>query len=210
LEYISLPVELFYAGGKGTRRRLEDRILVERLLQGDPAAQAEFDRSYRQRLYQACCQLLGYNDKDAEDVVQDTFLAAYDNLHTFEFRSSFYRWLHQIAMYKCFRVIRGRKRQVASLSEELEGFAAGDSAARHADTEESRRLQVLAEAVRSEREALGEPCRTMLRKRDEEDLTYGQLADELKIPVGTVMSRLSRCMEALRNRLAKRWKGGLS
>ncbi len=186
---------------------MDDRTLVERLLKGDPEAQQYFDQAYRLKIYRACCHVLGYRDSDAEDVVQDTFLAAHQNLSNFQFKSSLYRWLYQIAMYKCFRVIRKRRRQVTTLHEEMETLAAGEALEKVQKAETDRHRKELAEAVRIERDALGDPCRTLLKKRDEEGQTYGQLAESLKIPVGTVMSRLSRCMESLRKRLEKRWKG---
>lgn len=187
--------------------RLEDRLLVQRLLKGEPEAQQEFDRTYRLKLYRTCCHLLGYKDSDAEDVVQETFVAAYGQLASFQFRSSLYRWLYQIAIYKCFRVIRKRRRQVAVLAEEMEELTAETAMEQVKKDERERRLKEWADFVRTEREALGDPCRTLLKKKDEEGQTYGQLAETLKVPVGTVMSRLSRCMESLRKRLEKRRKG---
>jgi RNA polymerase sigma-70 factor (ECF subfamily) len=187
---------------------LDDRTLVQRLLLKDPEAQRYFDQTYRLRLYRACCHLLGYKDSDAEDVVQETFLAALRQLSTFQFKSSLYRWLHQIAMYRSYRVIRHRRRQVSTLTEEMEELAAGQAVDNAQKEEDERRHHQRVEAVRLVRDALGEPCRTLLKKRDEEGQTYGQLAETLKIPVGTVMSRLSRCMEALRKLLEKRRKGG--
>lgn len=188
---------------------MDDRTLVDGLLKGNPEAQQFLDRTYRLRLYRACCHLLGYKDSDAEDVVQDTFLAAYKQLSEFQFRSSLYRWLYQIAMYKCFRVIRKRRRQVSTLHEDMERLAAGEAMDRSQKEDQARRLKEWAGVIRTERDALGDPCKTLLEKRDEEGLTYGQLADALRVPVGTVMSRLSRCMESLRNRLARRRKGGV-
>jgi RNA polymerase sigma-70 factor, ECF subfamily len=187
---------------------LDDTTLVQRLLLKDPEAQRIFDQTYRLRLYRASCHLLGYRDSEAEDVVQETFLAAYQQLSTFQFRSSLYRWLHQIAMHKCFRVIRKRRRQVSTLAEEMEELAAGQALDLAQKQEGEKRKKEITETIRSERDALGEPCRSLLKKRDEEGQTYGQLAETLKIPVGTVMSRLSRCMEALRKRLEWRRKGG--
>jgi len=187
---------------------LDDRALVQRLLQGDPEAQQYLDQTYRPKLYRACCHILGYKDSDAEDVVQDTFLAAYQQISDFQYRSSLYRWLYQISVYKCFRVIRKRRRQVVSLHEDMEMLASGEALDRAERQESQRRQEELAAVIRVERDALGDPCQTLLKKRDEEGLTYGQLAETLRIPVGTVMSRLARCMEALRKRLEKRRKGG--
>jgi RNA polymerase sigma factor (sigma-70 family) len=94
---------------------LDDRTLVQGLLKKDPEAQRYFDQIFRPKLYRACCHLLGYKDSEAEDVVQDTFIAALGQLPSFQFRSSLFRWLYQIAMYKSYRVIRKRRRQVSTL-----------------------------------------------------------------------------------------------
>ncbi len=64
------------------------------------------------------------------------------------------------------------------------------------EAEEMDRKELVA-AIREVRDGMGDPCQTLLKKRDEEGLTYGQLAEALKITVGTVMSRLARCMETL-------------
>jgi len=186
---------------------LDDKTLVQRLLEGDTEAQQYLDQTYRLKLYRACCHLLGYRDSDAEDVVQETFLAAYVQIKDFQFRSSLYRWLYQIAMYKSFRVIRKRRRQVVSETEDMEALAAGRALDQAQKEESQSRIKALADSIRAERDALGDPCKTLLKKRDEEGLSYGQLAESLKIPVGTVMSRLSRCLESLRKRLERRQKG---
>ncbi len=180
---------------------------MERLLKREPEAQQFFDQAYRLKIYRACCHLLGYRDSDAEDVVQETFLAALQQLSNFQFKSSLYRWLYQIAIYKCFRVIRKRRRQVAVLEAEMETLSAGKALEKDQKEEMERRNRELAGVIRLERDAMGDPCKTLLQKRDEEGQTYGQLAETLKIPVGTVMSRLARCMETLRMRLEKRRKG---
>ncbi len=176
---------------------MDDRSLVEGLLKGDPTAQSYLDREYRPRLYKACCYVLGYRDGEAEDVVQDAFISAYDHLGGFEFRSSFYTWMHRICMHRCFEVIRKRRRQVATLDEDLERMADHrpyDQVER--DQEERFREKALA-ALRAAREAMGEPCKSLVTLRDVEGKSYAALADELRIPIGTVMSRLSRCKEAL-------------
>ena len=187
---------------------MDDRTLVQRLLQKDPEAQNYLDQTYRLKLYRTCCHLLGYRDAEAEDVVQDTFLAAHQQIGEFQFRSSLYRWLYQIAVYKCFRVIRKRRRQVATLHEDMEALASDEAVHREERRQDERHREELARVIREERDALGDPCQTLLKKRDEEGLTYGQLAETLRIPVGTVMSRLARCVESLRKRLEKRRKGG--
>jgi len=183
---------------------LDDRTLVEGLLRGDPLAQAYLDREFRPRLYKASCYILGYRDAEAEDIVQDTFLAAYDNLSGFEFRSSLYHWLHRICMYRCFEVIRKRRRQVATLDEDLEGLAGKPAMDHSAKEEEAQFKESALTALREERESMAEPCKSLLTLRDIEGKSYAQLADVFRIPIGTVMSRLSRCKETLEKGLRKR------
>lgn len=183
---------------------MDDRTLVEGLLKGDPLAQATLDREYRPRLYKACCYILGYRDAEAEDVVQDTFLAAYDHLSEFEFRSSLYHWLHRICMYRCFEVIRKRRRQVATLDDDLEGLASRSSVDRSTKEEEAQFKEAALKALREERESMGDPCKGLLTLRDVEGKSYAQMAETLRIPIGTVMSRLSRCKETLEKGLRKR------
>jgi len=52
--------------------------------------------------------------------------------------------------------------------------------------------------VARQRDLMGDPCRSLLRLRDEEEESYSSIAETLKVPIGTVMSRLARCKEALK------------
>src|ERR1035438_3071107 len=83
--------------------RLEDRELVQKLLAKDPEAERLFFVTYRDRLCKACFYLLGHRDPEAEDVVQETFAAAFDKISEFEFRSSLFHWLFRICMNRCYR-----------------------------------------------------------------------------------------------------------
>jgi RNA polymerase sigma-70 factor, ECF subfamily len=178
---------------------LEDRELVEKLLTKDDGAYRHFYGTYRDKIYKACVYLLGYQDPDAEDVTQEVFLAALNQLPQFEFRSTLYHWLYRIAMYLCYERIRKRRRLVSSLDEDLESAAvplAGGHPDR--DREETERRRML-EVVESQREMMGEPCKGLLDLREKQQKSYAQIADALKVPIGTVMSRLARCKEALKN-----------
>lgn len=185
---------------------LEDRELVQRLLAKDDEAYRLFYRTYQGRIYRAASYLLGYQDPDAEDITQEVFLAALQQLHKFEFRSSLYHWLNHICMYLCFDRIRKRKRMVASLQEELEAMTPAKlGPGQDPDPEEKERLLTL---VESQRELLGAPCRGLLDLRDEQGKSYAQIAGILKVPMGTVMSRLARCKETLKELVLKSLKGG--
>jgi RNA polymerase sigma-70 factor, ECF subfamily len=177
---------------------LEDRALVRKILEKDKEAERYFFHTHRDRLYKACVYILGQGDREAEDVVQETFIAAFDHLPKFEFRSSLSHWLVRICMNRCYEKLRQRQRQIIRLEEELEGFSGPSSLAhedrRWEDAEKHRMMQL----VEIQREILGDPCRKLLRLRDEEEKSYASISKTLKIPMGTVMSRLARCKETLK------------
>ena len=87
---------------------MEERELVQRILQGDEKAKTQFFVIYWERLYRNCAYLLGYQDPEAEDVVQETFITAFEKLPVFEFRSSLSTWLTQTCIYKCHNRFRQR------------------------------------------------------------------------------------------------------
>jgi RNA polymerase sigma-70 factor (ECF subfamily) len=159
-------------------------------------------RRYRGRILVVGVALLGRGDPEVEDVVQETFIAALGALEGFEFRSSLYTWLNHICVRLCYRRIRQRSRTALGseqdLAETLGAVASGDDPGlRRLD---ETRQQWLRKAV----EAMDKGCRTIIQWRDFEGLSYGDLSRRLKAPIGTVMSRLSRCREKLRRR-AKAW-----
>ena len=182
---------------------MEDRELVQRLIAKDDEAYRIFYQTYQERIYRAAVYLLGYQDPDAEDITQEVFLAAFQQIHQFEFRSSLYHWLNRICMYRCFERVRKRRRLVATLDKELE------EAARPQDPhdpgvamEKERLLKVLQE----QRGLLGKPCQSLLDLREAQEKSYAQIANLLKVPLGTVMSRLARCKEALKALVLKALK----
>jgi RNA polymerase sigma-70 factor (ECF subfamily) len=177
---------------------LDDRELVRRLLAKDQEAERYFFITFRDRLCKACFYVLGYQDPEAEDVVQESFLAAFNKISEFEFRSSLFHWLFRICMNRCYERIRKRQRQIVRVEAELEdiiGLPSMEQELRRGEAAETHRTL---EIIEAQRENLGEPCRGLLLLRDQEGSSYAAIAEKLKIPIGTVMSRLSRCKEALK------------
>jgi len=181
---------------------LEEKQLVERVLRKDPLAEKEFYDSHRPRLHRLATCILGYRDGDVEDAVQETFLTAFQHLHEFEFKSTLYTWLYRICVFRCYERLRARKRQVASLDTEMEVYARKAAMAASERTPESDQ-RAYREMLAREREKAGGKCRDLLKLRDEENRSYAAIAEAMKIPIGTVMSRLSRCKEQFKERVAK-------
>jgi RNA polymerase sigma-70 factor (ECF subfamily) len=187
---------------------LDERQLVRRVLQGDERARVEFYRAYEQKLYSFCVYTLGRNDPEIEDILQEVFLVAFEKLRGFEFRSSLDTWLTQICIHKCYRYFRKRSRLVSQADEDLEkllhsrALEKADQAERAREQTEQRKL--LQQAM----ERMGDPCRKILGLRTESGASYIEIGRRLKVPIGTVMSRLARCTQTLRGEVERLLKEG--
>jgi len=182
---------------------MDERQMVSLILKGDEAAQEAFVRLHQQRLYATAAHFLGFQDPEAEDVVQETFLAAFKQLSGFEFRSAVYTWLNHICVNLCFARLRQRRKAVAQPSDSLELLATSASRRIHEqgaeDAQRDERLLVL----RQELASMKEDCRRIITLRDVQGESYAAIAKACKVPMGTVMSRLARCREALGDRVRK-------
>lgn len=87
-----------------------DTDLVTRAQAGDPDAFAELVEVHRRELELHCYRVLG-SAQDAEDTVQETFLAAWQHIAGFEVRSSVRTWLYRIATNRCLDALRSSRRR---------------------------------------------------------------------------------------------------
>lgn len=178
---------------------MDERELVQKILQGDEKAKNHFFVTYRERLYRNCVYLLGYQDPEAEDVVQETFITAFEKLPGFQFRSSLSTWLIQISIFKCHNRYRQRAKLVGREEAELDLLLRSTAM----DIQESRdrereyldkKISIIEKCL----EKLGSECVEIVRLRELQGKSYIEVGKTLKIPMGTVMSRLSRCKKALK------------
>ena len=144
---------------------------------------------------------------DAEDLVQDTLLHAYMGYHTFREGTDFKAWLFRILYNRWVSTFRAKQRRPAEVpvDDVTEGELAGSAArlstaARSAEAEALTRLPD--GELRSAMAALPEDFRTALFYAEVQGHTYAETATILNIPRGTVMSRVSRGRQRLRNALA--------
>lgn len=182
---------------------MDDRALVQGLLQKEGSSERFFYHTYRPKLYRTATFILGYGDPEVEDVVQETFLAALQDLPKFKFHCDFFRWLRRICVYRCYERIRRRKRQAVSAHEELETLTHGASVEKEREKAREGEKHDLLTVLKEELAALGERCREILELRDRQGKNYAELSKHLKVPIGTVMSRLARCKEELKQRVLR-------
>jgi RNA polymerase sigma-70 factor, ECF subfamily len=174
---------------------LEERELVQKILQGDEKAKAEFFVTHREKLYRNCVYLLGYQDPEAEDVVQEVFITAFEKLPEFEFRSNLATWLTQICIFKCHNRFRQRAKMVNQEQAEMDVLLHSMALQREAQKDnEGEKRRIIEKCL----EKIGKECREIIEQRELQEKSYVEVGKALKIPLGTVMSRLSRCKRALK------------
>jgi RNA polymerase sigma-70 factor (ECF subfamily) len=160
----------------------EEREWVRRCQQGDERAFRELMRRYRGPAIFLAAQILG-DRTEAEDVVQEAFLRVFRSIRKFRGDASFYSWLYRIVVNVC----RDRGRRVTPVTVPLDEER--DAAGAWGET----RLLVAALLPR-----LSEELRVPLLLYEMVGMSYDEIARELKIPIGTVRSRLSAARKQFR------------
>ncbi len=182
---------------------LTDQELVGQVVEGDGTAFATIVLRHQDRLYNTVYRLVG-SAEDARDLVQDTFIKAYENLASFRGGSSLYTWLFRIAVNTSLSHRRKRKwvqlgspggdDDDANPGAALEDPASPDPAEGLVTAETEAMVQ---EAISS----LDDEHRTVVVLRDIQHCDYHEIAEILEVPTGTVKSRLHRARLMLRDKL---------
>jgi RNA polymerase sigma-70 factor (ECF subfamily) len=183
----------------------DDHRLIAEALQGRTAAFGELVRRYQDRLYNTVYRLLDHAE-DAQDVVQDAFLNAYQSLHRFKGDARFFTWLYRIAVNAAISMKR-KQRLALSPTSYRAGRDSRDGLAEPPDRSEfSQPGQALerADLERRLQEALNRLSpdhRAVLVLKEMEGQKYETMAEILKVPIGTIRSRLHRARLELRELL---------
>jgi RNA polymerase sigma-70 factor, ECF subfamily len=186
----------------------DDHRLIAECLQGRTAAFGELISRYQDRLFNTVYRLLD-NADDAQDVVQEAFLNAYQSLDSFKGDSQFYTWLYRIAFNTAVSLKR-KQRVALSLHSaredrgELEPLDPSEqSQPDHAlqQAEEERRIQQALNRLSTEH-------RAVLIMKDMEGQKYEAMAEVLQVPIGTIRSRLHRARLELRELLSQEEERG--
>jgi RNA polymerase sigma-70 factor (ECF subfamily) len=176
---------------------------IARLKDGDSGAQGLLYSQHQRRLYATAVHFLGYQDPEAEDVVQETFVRAFRSVAGFRGDSGLYTWLNHICVNLCFDRIRSRRKHLLKEQLDLELMSADLAGQAHRRGQEQGLKDERLAALRGALERMDEPCASLVRLRDVEGRSYADVAKAVKIPMGTVMSRLSRCRKKLRDHLRR-------
>lgn len=195
------------AGPEIAARSAEDDLVAE-ARRGDRQAFDRLVEMHTPRIWRVVWRILRHRE-DAEDVVQDVFLAAHRALPEFRGEARFTTWLQSIAVHQALNVRRSAAERARRSSLSLvSGDAAGAEGTLREDrladpgpgTSPLRALEAgeLRRRIAACLEQLPGPWRAVLALKEGESLSYQEIADTLKTALGTVRSRISRARDALR------------
>ena len=181
-----------------------DQQLVERAQRGDKHAFELLVAKYQRRLQRLISRFVR-DAAEAEDVTQEAFIKAYRALPAFRGESAFYTWLYRIGINtaKNYLVALKRRAPTSTLfdSEESEYFEGVDGLQDTNTPENELMSKQVAAVVNATLMKLPDDLRTALTLREIEGLSYEEIAEIMRCPIGTVRSRIFRARETVATNL---------
>jgi RNA polymerase sigma-70 factor (ECF subfamily) len=183
--------------------------LVAKAREGDLASFNELVQRYDRKIFRLAKHIT-QNDEDAEDVLQETFLKAFEHLGDFQGQSKFYTWIVRIAVNESLMKLRKRKSdRTVPLDEPVdtgEDTVVREIAVWEDNPEQKYSREELANILEEAVETLRPAFRTVFVLRDIEELSTEETAEALGISVPAVKSRLLRARLQLREKLTRLFK----
>jgi RNA polymerase sigma-70 factor (ECF subfamily) len=188
---------------------IEEAEQIEKARGGDARAFGDLIGKYERKIFRLA-QHITQNREDAEDVLQETFLKAYEHLNQFQGNSKFYTWIVRIAVNQALMKLRKRKSdKTVSMDEGIdtgEDVVVREIAAWDEDPEQRYSREELNEILTAAVDSLAPAYRTVFVLRDVEDLSTEETAEALELSIPAVKSRLLRARLQLREKLTKFFK----
>ena len=185
-------------------RTLADDDVVSRVRSGETGLYEMLMRRYNQRLFRVIRSVVT-DDEEAEDVLQEAWVRAYEHLDQFEGRASFATWVTRIAFHEALARIRTSKRWTPLENSEGETMAEADRRQSTPETPESQAIRSqLGQVLRTAVDALPETYRSVFVLREVEQMSTSETAECLELSEEAVKTRLHRSRALLRRDLENR------
>lgn len=186
--------------------RAEDSELVRAALNGDDGAYKRLMGKYHDAIYNFVYRMI-HDKQQVEDLTQEAFIKAFSSLASFNDEFAFSTWLYKIATNNSIDYIRKRKLQTYSIDKPIES-ADSDYAFELPDEDaetdgeliSDQRAKLLTAAINK----LPEKYRKVIHLRHVEERSYEEIAEALKLPIGTVKAHIFRAREMLYKALKHR------
>ena len=173
-----------------------DYNLMERVQGGDMVAFSKLVDRYKDRLMNVITRML-HSNEEAEDIVQETFCRVYQHRDSFDFRHCFSTWIYTIGLNLARNELRKRKRFKFTDIFDMQGKESEIAV-------EMKLPSNMPKAFENAVASLPEKYRMAFVLRDFQELPYEEVAKIMKIPLGTVKSRVNRARAMLREKLRPR------
>ncbi|MHB1456912.1 MAG: RNA polymerase sigma factor [Armatimonadota bacterium] len=185
--------------------QIDDMTLVQRSREGDMSAFEMLFNRYQKRIYNLIYRMVG-NEQDAGDLTQEVFVRVYNSINTVKSDSSFAAWIRTVAVNICRDFFRKRGRTIKADSIDATLNINGDEIERDIadwshNPESMLEKKDLQDAVSKAILTLSQQHKEVVALHHIEGLDVNEIARDLKIPVGTVKSRLARAREELKRKL---------
>jgi RNA polymerase sigma-70 factor (ECF subfamily) len=146
------------------------------------------------------------NPEDARDLVQDTYLKAFNSFHQFEEGTNLRAWLYRVLTTTFINTYRKDQRRPQLSAGELEDWQLAKAQSHTSDLGKSAEVEALESLpdsdIKRALQEIPEEFRIAVYLADVEGFSYREIADIVDVPAGTVMSRLHRGRKLLREKLA--------
>jgi len=185
-------------------RTISDDEVVARVRKGETGLYEMLMRRYNQRLFRVIRSVVT-NDGEAEDVLQETWVRAYEHLDQFEARASFATWVTRIAFHQALARTRKSKRWTPLENPRGEIMAEVDRRQTTSETPEAQAMRgQLGRMLQAAVDALPEAYRSVFVLREVEQLSTSETAECLQLSEEAVKTRLHRSRALLRRELETR------
>jgi RNA polymerase sigma-70 factor, ECF subfamily len=176
--------------------------LIQRCLAGDQLAWEAIVRQYRRKVFNVAYKFVGRHD-EAEDLTQDIFLKVFKSLDTFDRRANFQTWLISVSRNLCIDHYRSVRKERETIDRDVDSTEVTPPSvgtpSQIAALEQRDRVELLRQAMA----ALPATLRTAVLMRDIQECSYHEIARTLKLPEGTVKSRINRGRTELARQIKK-------
>lgn len=181
-----------------------DEAVVSQAI-NDPDAYGVIIQRYEQKLRRYIRRVSGLGNEDIEDLLQEVFIKAYQNLRDFDTKRKFSSWIYRIAhnhVMSNFRKLQARPHIAYSLEEaDLAGMLKTDAGiVESIDSEQDRERLLLA------LEEIPEKYREVMVLRYLEEKSYEEIAEIIQRPIGTVGTLINRAHKKCRESIARHQK----
>ena len=181
-----------------------DELLVKKVQEGDTNAYNVLVIKYQYKVAQIISKFVA-NNADINDIAQDAFIKAYKAINSFRGESSFYTWLYRIVVNAAKTFLESNSKHKNRIDVDSPEFQSIDEQGILASKDTPDRIiesQELHEVILKAMNDLPKELREAITLREIEGMSYDDMAIALKVPVGTVRSRIFRAREFIESRMA--------